>query len=136
MDSLKEYDELLQTSLERVINCQLDSSAWIECSLSVKCGGLDLRNVTNLCFSSFLGSYHSVSELVQQILPSYIHPPTDLFEEALGAWQSITDKEPLESPLCKYQQQWDETMCKAIHEQGLKFLAKRPSMFFFGYVTQ
>lgn len=115
MDILKEYDHLLRTSLEGIINCQLDPDAWIACSLSVKCGGLGLRNVINLCFSSFLGSYHSVFELVQEILPSYIQPPTHLIEEALVAWQSITNMEALDSPVCKYQHQWDETMCKAIH---------------------
>lgn len=120
MDSLNEYDDLLRTSLEGVINCQLDSNAWIECSLSVKCGGLGLRNVTNLCFSSFLGSYHSVSDLVQQILPPYIQPQTDLIEEALVSWQSISGEEILQNPACNYQHHWDEALCKAVHGQLLE----------------
>lgn len=120
MDSLNDYDHLIRISLEGVINCQLDPDAWIECSLSVKCGGLGIRNVTSLCFPSFLGSYHSVSDLVQQILPSYIQPPTNLVEEASAAWQAVTGKETLESPLCRYQHHWDETLCAAIHDRILE----------------
>lgn len=48
MDSLDVYDQLLRISLEGIINCQLDFGAWMKCSLSVKCGGLGIRNVTSI----------------------------------------------------------------------------------------
>jgi len=117
MNDLVSYDQYLKSSLEAIINCQLDSRAWNEASLSIKCGGIGIRNVTNLCYSSFLGSYYSTSDLWHGILPSYIHPSVELSTEALSAWFSITDRDILVSPECKFQHHWDKHICSAIHQQ-------------------
>lgn len=69
--------------------------SWIECSLSVRCGVVGLRYVTDLCFSSFLGSYHSVSRIGLTNRTVLYSTVNRLIRRSLGAWQSITDKEAL-----------------------------------------
>ena len=117
MNELIEYDRLIKLSMERIINCQVDAKAWRESSLSVKCGGMGLRNVTNLCFSSFLGSFHSVYDLLQEILPPHIQLSVDLVFEASDAWQSITDKELLSNPASSSQHKWDDIICHSIQQE-------------------
>lgn len=71
LDSLEEYDRILKSTMEKITNCRFPGGSWDEATLPVKLGGLGLRNATNLCYSSFLGSIHSVSELVSTIIPSF-----------------------------------------------------------------
>src|SRR5262249_50451220 len=111
---LKEYDRILKTSLETIINCQLDATAWNEASLPVKSGGLGLRNVTNLCFT------RCTSDLLLQILPNGIQPPIRLASEAFTEWYSVTRKDLLVQPECKFQHYWDKYLCQLLNESLLE----------------
>ncbi len=119
MHELEEYDVLLRSSMEQIANCKLDPQAWKEASLSVKLGGMGLRNITNLCFSSYLGSFHSTIELLEGIVPSFVQSSVNISKEALDAWQTITNKDPLNHPESLYQRHWDRDICSSIHQEIL-----------------
>ena len=107
MEDLVEYDNILKSSLEKIVNCRFSENAWNEATLAVKFGGLGLRNATNLCFSSFLSSVHSVADLLVSIVPSFSISSDNLVMEASSACQSLTQSELLALPHSKLQSQWD-----------------------------
>lgn len=119
MNELEEYDNYQRKALEQITNCKLDAIAWKEASLSVKFGGMGLRNTTNLCFSSFLGSFHSTYELLQEIVPAYVQLSIDISKEALNSWQTITNKGPLKEPDSIHQRLWDLEISSSIHKEIL-----------------
>ena len=61
--SLVEFDSLLHSGLTSVTNCALDDSAWLQSSLPIRDGGLDIRSVVMLTPSAFLASAASTLEL-------------------------------------------------------------------------
>lgn len=109
----------VKTSLEKIVNCRFDDDAWMEASNSVKSGGLGLRNATNLCYSSFLGSIHAIADLMANILPPYISPTNDLTQEAL-AWETISESESLSSEDRKFQYRWNKAICEKQHHRVLE----------------
>lgn len=119
LNELEAYDNHLRASLEQIANCKLDTQAWKEASLSVKFGGLGLRNVTNLCFSSYLGSFFSTYELLQEIIPSSVQLTVNISIEARNSWQVITNIEPLNETNSIHQRLWDNEICSSIHQEIL-----------------
>ncbi|XP_037034226.1 uncharacterized protein LOC119073006 [Bradysia coprophila] len=111
LTELEEYDRTLKAAMERIVNCRFAGNSWDEATLPVKLGGLGLRNATNLCYSSFLGSVHSVTDLVGSIVPSFSLSSDIPAVEALGAWASISQSDfPPESDR-KFQHKWDLALC-------------------------
>lgn len=77
------------------MNCSLNEEAWKQSTLSVNHAGIGLRDVTNLCYSSFLGSVHSVADLLNAILPQFVNESIDVtVNEATAFWQSISQTDP------------------------------------------
>lgn len=97
--------------MESIVNCRFSGSSWDEATLPVKLGGLGLRNATNLCYSSFLGSVHSVSDLVKNIVPSFSLTSDASTTEALEAWSTISQLDILPENERKLQHQWDIKLC-------------------------
>lgn len=111
MPDLVEYNQILKSAVEGIINCNLSDTAWMQTTISVNNGGLGLRDVTKLCLSSFLGSSHSVAELLAAILPAHINQLTEAaVSEAEILWQASTFSELIPSPSCKLQKNWDMVM--------------------------
>lgn len=48
MNELEEYIIQIKAAMEQIANCKLDHEAWKKTSLSVRFGGMGLRNVTNV----------------------------------------------------------------------------------------
>lgn len=118
MPDLEEYNKILKAAVEGIINCNLSDAAWMQSTISVNNGGLGLRDVTKLCLSSFLGSSHSVADLLEAILPSHISHLTEAaVSEAEALWQASTFSELVPSPSCKLQKNWDAVMSsKSFHD--------------------
>lgn len=100
--------------MEKIVNCRFEASN------SVKSGGLGLRNATNLCYSSFLGSIHAVAELIVDILLPHIPPTDDLIQEALPTWKTINESEPLHNEDLKFRNRWDKAICVKQHQRVLE----------------
>lgn len=60
---------------------------------------------------SFLGSIHSIADLVSIIVPSYSVTSDPTVNEAAEAWETITQLERLNQPDCRSQQKWDSEIC-------------------------
>ena len=62
----------MTNALSSITNTQLEESsqAWLQETLPVRLGGLEIRRATDLAPSAYLASIHASSDLVQAI-----HPP-------------------------------------------------------------
>jgi hypothetical protein len=69
---LLQYDVALKSVLEEILNLSLTDEAWHQSSLPVKMGGLGVRHAVDTATHSFLASFHSCKNLVDQVLPSYL----------------------------------------------------------------
>jgi hypothetical protein len=108
MDRLQDFDKVLKTSLESLINIQLNDSSWCQISLPVVDGGLGIRHATDLALPAFLASVASVTELLGSILPQEMVPFTDpLVEKGVNLWKKFTKSVPPESTKCKFQKEWE-----------------------------
>lgn len=74
-------------------------------------GGLGLRNATNLCYSSFLGSIHSVSDLVITIVPTFSLSADASTAEALQSWSTISQSDIFPETDRKFEHKWDKEVC-------------------------
>ena len=54
--ALTTFDNLLRSALNRITNCDLSGTQWLQASLTVKEGGLGVRRVTSLALPAFLSS--------------------------------------------------------------------------------
>jgi len=50
------FDSLLRRSVQRITNCDLSDSQWIQASLPVKDEGLGIRRVSSLALPAFVAS--------------------------------------------------------------------------------
>lgn len=120
LDMLEEYDRILKTAMEGIVNCNFSVESWDEATLPVKLGGLGLRNATTLCYSSFLGSIHSVSDLVQTIVPSFSLTSDSSSTSALVAWSTSTQSDILPENERKFQHKWDTELCSKQQQRLLE----------------
>ena len=67
---LKEYDALLKTFLEKVINIKVSDRNWTQSTLPVSLGGLGVRSAVDLSLPAFLFSVHACSIHVKK-LPNF-----------------------------------------------------------------
>jgi hypothetical protein len=108
MDRLHDFDEVLRTSLELLLNIQLNDSAWLQTSLPVADGGLGIRHATDLALPAFLASVASVTELIESILPEEMVPFTDpSMEKGVTLWKKFTKCDPPAGNTCKFQREWE-----------------------------
>jgi len=66
---LTQYDEVLKSSIESILNIELNDKAWIESSLPIKKGGIGIRHASDIALPCFLSSLYNVSALLDQLLP-------------------------------------------------------------------
>jgi hypothetical protein len=62
---LEQFDGILRTGLETIVNCKLHDPAWVQATLPIKDGGLGIRSVSVLAPSAFLASLHRRSNFSQ-----------------------------------------------------------------------
>lgn len=110
---LAQYDSCIRNTLETICNCKLDEISWRQSSLPVGVGGLGVRDISTLCYSAFLGSLSSVTELLNSVLPHHMsEPPDKFFEEALLKWSVLSKLDPLKSPVPDSQKKLDVLVCQ------------------------
>ena len=62
------FDGHLRSVLSRITNTNLSDTKWLRASLSIKHGGLEIRQVRSLALPAFLASAASSSDIQSQIL--------------------------------------------------------------------
>ena len=105
---LKQYDLEIQNTLKKILNVQLTTRLWEQCSLPVKFGGLGIRSAKDVALPAFLTSMFSC----HMNLPNCFHSDNqDIYLlSALSLW---TEKTGIASspPHPQRQKSWDLPLC-------------------------
>ena len=111
--NLSTYDLVLKSSLEKILNCSLTTSAWAQSALPVKMGGLGIRHSVDSAIPCFLASIHSVQPLVKKLLPNFLHTADYVIQEAEELWE--TSSGCVQPPVLQKstQKSWEEPVVKA-----------------------
>jgi len=100
--SLATFDALLRRSIQQITNCCLSDSQWIQASLPVRDGGLDVRRVSQLASLAFLASAASTLSIQDDILNDCIKSDSEFFQRYLSAWSAtfgdVQDTLPTKQP--------------------------------------
>jgi hypothetical protein len=88
---LSEFYNLFRSALCKICNITLSDNQWIQASLPVRAGGLEIRRVTSLAQSAFLASAVATRELQDQILQSNSLMTDYVVEKCLFTWRDIKE---------------------------------------------
>ena len=105
---LEQYDLEIQNTLKKILNVQLTTRLWEQCSLPVKFGGLGIRSAKDVALPAFLSSMFSC----HMNLPNCFHSDNQdiCLLSALSLW---TEKTGIASspPHPQWQKSWDLPLC-------------------------
>jgi hypothetical protein len=68
--TLGQMDEVLRSSLEKILNVQLNETQWSQSSLPMALGGLGIRKLSDLSMPCFISSSYSSRGLVNVLTPA------------------------------------------------------------------
>ena len=71
---LAEYDAIIQSTLESIMNVTLSGDAWEQSTLPVANGGIGVRRATDVALPAYLSSVTGSHALVIQLLPASAGP--------------------------------------------------------------
>ena len=106
--ALEQFDEHLRSALSRITNTSLSDIQWLQASLSIKHGGLGIRQVRLLALPAFLASAASTSDLQSQILLASGCTDDTQFVKYLADWQASFGHLSSLDPLPVKQSVWDK----------------------------
>ncbi|KAI3378742.1 hypothetical protein SNEBB_007093 [Seison nebaliae] len=109
-EHLQEFDDLLFSSLEQLLNVSLSDMARLQASLPVRDGGLGIRRSAQLALPCFLASVASSEAVMSDILQPHVATNDALWTEACDNWKTSSGKNlPPESDQ-KKQKAWDSPL--------------------------
>ncbi|GAU91574.1 hypothetical protein RvY_03802 [Ramazzottius varieornatus] len=118
--SLHDFDDVIRRCTAKIVNIDMDDSAWRQASLPVANGGLGLRCAAELALPAYLASVHATHSLVSQICSE-----TDLdaaVVEGITLWRTSCNVEPPPGLTRSVQKLWDtppvESSFRALLEQS------------------
>ena len=100
---LAQYDSVLRSTLEKVLNISLSDVQWNRATLPVSKGGLGLRRTVDVALPAFIASNHSTAALSTKIFPC---PSNALLDDALDRWDNVCPRRPEAKHTAK-QREWD-----------------------------
>ena len=105
---LQEFDNVLRSGLETILNVQLSDVQWKQASLPVHIGGLGMRSAVSLAPSAFLASATATLPLQKEILSASLRNIEDAdVTNTLAIWNSLSKStEPSEASK-HIQRAWD-----------------------------
>jgi hypothetical protein len=111
---LAEYDEVIRSTLQHIMNVELSDDAWSQATLPVADGGLGIRRATDIALPAYLSSVAGSHTLISQLLPQHLHAISGTndpkFTAAVAEWQSRAVFAPVQQPLPTEQRIWDEPL--------------------------
>ena len=113
---LAEYDAVLRSSLQSIINVDLSDEAWEQATLPVANAGLGIRRATDIALPAFISSVAGSQSLISQLMPqrlqhiSGVNDPA--FNTALLEWQTRSESGPAQPPFATKQKVWDAALVK------------------------
>lgn len=124
---LLEYDAVLRSTLQSVLNTSLSDDAWDQATLPVSNGGIGIRRATHVALPAFLSSVAGSQRLIHELLPSRLQNISGtndpLFTAATAEWETRTNSSPIQPPYSTTQKDWDKALVEA---QELKVLSAAP----------
>jgi hypothetical protein len=105
--SLRHFDELLRSGLEKIVNCEIGDLAWSQASLPIRNGGLGIRSVVVLAPSAFLASAASTLSLQMAILAGFKVNEDSLVDDCQKYWIDSFYAHPPNSDEVGSQRAWD-----------------------------
>lgn len=106
-DLIEDIDSCIESTLQTLTNCQLDTQQRILSSLPIRCGGLGIRRVKDVFLPAFLSSINASYEIITLMLRS---PELEISEiadynEALLQWNRSQTELPV---IPSSQKSWDQ----------------------------
>ena len=124
---LSEYDAVIRSTLQSVLNIALSDESWDQATLPVANGGLGIRRATDIALPAFLSSVAGSQTLMNQLLPHKLHGVSGTnepsFTAAVSEWQSRTNSTSVQLPFAASQKVWDVPLVKV---QEVKVLSAAP----------
>jgi len=80
---------MLPIALCGITNCDLTDTQWLQTSLTIREGGLGVRQVASLALSAFLASSASTQSLQAAIQPSHFSQVDSVFQSYNDHWLTI-----------------------------------------------
>ena len=106
--ALEEFDGILRDGLKIVTNSRISDVQWVQATLPVKDGGLELRRASQLALSAFLASAAGTADLQTLILRSSATVGGDETYQRLRAeWTSQHNLTPPSDTSAFQQKTWD-----------------------------
>ena len=120
---LSDYDSVLRSSVQSILNITLSDEAWNQIALPVASGGLGIRRAMDIALPAFLSSVAGSHSLVYQLLPQSLHAVAGtedpIFNEAVYEWQYRTNTTLVQLPFASSQKVWDAPLVKVQVERVL-----------------
>ena len=69
---LRDYDDSIRYSLQKILNIQLEVSAWNLCTLPINLGGLGIKLASEVALPAFLSSSYASISTVKSLVPLHI----------------------------------------------------------------
>ena len=126
-DQLRGFNGILQLVLSHTLNIDLTlQSTWLQATLPVRARGIGTRRAFQLASSAYLASDAGCSDLIHQILPSYLlTTPNPNIESALSIWKQDYASPPPSALLSSHQNVWDAPKIEATFNFILKHASNR-----------
>lgn len=113
---LVQMDSEIRSTVEILINTNLNEEKWTLCSLPIKYGGLGIRKLTDLIFPAFLSSVNSNFPLIRTMFNKNVDiANVACYSEGVRNWTDRMGENSI--PECTATQHgWNEILCKSISE--------------------
>jgi hypothetical protein len=117
-DCLDQYDNVIRTTLEAVLNNTLNDRAWQQASLPVDLGGLGIRSAKDLSLPAHLSSLHATDGSVSTLSPGSVDEAVAAKTVGISLWKERSDQLAVPSSAA-FQKSWDKPICKKKFDQLL-----------------
>jgi hypothetical protein len=117
---IQDFDDVLRSGLETLLNVGLEESHWRQAALPIRHGGLGVRRMEDIGLVAFIASSHASLQLVARILccgTGDVHMP--FLEGALAEWsvRCTSGDRPEELAV---QRSWDDILSRQTYNDLLK----------------
>ena len=107
---LQEHDTVVRDGLSAIVNIHMSDIHWLQASIPVKSGGLEIRRAVSLAIPVFLASAVATSDLQSAILSRALQNVDKEVELAHSLWCSFTTTSTPVGYLQTSQRAWDAPM--------------------------
>ena len=116
---LKNYDDLIKSALQKILNISLSEEPWNQCTLPINLGGLGLKMASEVSLPAFLSSAFGAVQIVKALLPLCIKDETNqFFELGCAKWKVKLNCDTLPSNQL-FQSEWDKPLYFQRHKNIL-----------------